>query len=103
LMRDDGIYIMNVIDGGDSGYARAQLATLQEHFSNVRAIIPEGGVPTNRAANLILIASNASLPEMVVATEDGTLLDAAETSDFIDGAQVLRDDFAPVDQLAENY
>ncbi len=103
LLRNDGIYMMNVIDGGDSGYARAQLATLQEHFTNVVAIIPEGGIPSNRAVNLILIASNAPLPDMAVATEDGTLLDAAETVDFIDGARVLRDDFAPVDQLAENF
>lgn len=103
LMRSDGVYIMNVIDGGDSGYSRAQLATLQAHFANVQVIIPEGGVAPNAPANQILIASDAPLPDIDVATADGTLLDQSETNDFIDGAQVLRDDFAPVDQLAFNF
>lgn len=103
LMREDGVYMMNVIDGGDSGYARAQLATLQEHFSNVAVIVPFDGVPGNRAVNQILIASNAPLPTIVVDEEDGLFLDADATSAFIDGAQVLRDDFAPVDQLAQNF
>lgn len=103
LLRSDGLYIMNVIDGGESGYARAQLATLSEHFANVAVIIPDGGVPSNRAANQILIASNAPLPGIVVAAEDGVLLDAGQTVEFIGDAQVLRDDFAPVDQLARNF
>lgn len=103
LMREDGIYIMNVIDGGDSGYARAQLATLQQHFANVAAIVPFEGVPSNLAVNQILIASNAPLPEITVDEADGLLLDGETTVDFIGDAQVLRDDFAPVDQLAENF
>lgn len=103
LLRDDGIYMMNVIDGGDNGYARAQLATLQEHFDNLAVIVPEGGAPSTFPANLILLASNVPLPEIVVAREDGLLLTAEETVDYIDDAQVLRDDFAPVDQLAENF
>ncbi len=103
LLRADGIYVMNVIDGGDSGYARAQLATLAEHFDNVQVIIPGGGVPRNTAANQILIASNVALPPLDVDPADGQLLDQAATADFIDGAQVLRDDFAPVDQLAKNF
>lgn len=103
LLRDDGIYMMNVIDGGNSGYARAQLATLQEHFTNVAVIVPFGGVPGNQAANQILIASNAPLPEITVDEADGMFLDLETTNEFIDGAQVLRDDFAPVDQLAQNF
>lgn len=103
LLRDDGIYMMNVIDGGDSRYARAQLATLQEHFTYVVVLIPEGGVPARRAANQVLVASNTPLPAIVAAAEDGTLLNSDETAEFIDGAQVLRDDFAPVDQLAQNF
>jgi MFS family permease len=103
LLRADGIYIMNVIDGGDSNYARAQLATLTEHFTNVQVIIPPGGVPSNRAANQILIASNTVLPTLDVDSADGQLLSQSATADFIDGAQVLRDDFAPVDQLAKNF
>ena len=103
VLRDDGIYMMNVIDGGDSGYARAQLATLQKHFTNVAVVVPFDGVPSNRSVNQILVASNAPLPEIIVDSDDGVLLDTDETIEFIDGAQVLRDDFAPVDQLAQNF
>ena len=35
MLRPEGIYVMNVIDGGDSRFARAQLATLAEHFEHV--------------------------------------------------------------------
>ena len=103
LLRPDGIYIMNVIDGGDSGYARAQLATLAEHFEYVAVILPEDGVPANRAVNQILIASHDPLPTLDVDRADGFFADPAATVDFVDGAQVLRDDFAPVDQLAQNF
>ena len=47
ILRDDGIYVMNVIDGGDNRFARAELATLAEHFTHVAAIRPpdDGGDP----------------------------------------------------------
>ncbi len=103
LLTADGIYLMNVIDGGDSSYARAQLATLAAHFEHVQVIVPPGDVPSRNAANQILIASNSAMPELDVDPDDGRLLDEAATTDYIDGAQVLRDDFAPVDQLAQNF
>lgn len=103
LLRPDGIYIMNVIDGGESRYARAQLATLAQHFANVQVIIPGDGVPADRAANQILIASNGSLPSLDIDPTDGQLLDNEATEGFVAGARVLRDDFAPVDQLAKNF
>ncbi len=103
LLTADGIYVMNVIDGGDSGYARAQLATLAEHFGHVQVIIPPDDVSSRQAANQILIASDSPLPDLDVDPDDGRLLDEADTVEYIDGAQVLRDDFAPVDQLAKNF
>ena len=33
---------MNVIDGGESGFARAELATLREQFGHVAVILPAG-------------------------------------------------------------
>ena len=101
VLRPNGVYIMNVIDGGDSGYSRAQLATLAQHFAHVGVILPADGVG-NRAVNQVLVASNAELPLIMVETTDGFLLNPTHTESFIDGAQVLRDDFAPVDQLAQN-
>ncbi len=103
MLRPEGIYVMNVIDGGDSRFARAQLATLAEHFEHVVAIVPGGGVPSNRAVNQILVGSDVPLPTVEVDPADGLLLDEAETAAYVDGARPLRDDFAPVDQLARNF
>jgi SAM-dependent methyltransferase len=98
VLRPDGVYVMNVIDGGDSDYARAQLATLGKHFEHVRVILPANGIG-NRSVNQVLVASNAELPVIMVDTTDGFLLNATHTEAYIDGARILRDDFAPVDQL----
>ncbi len=99
ILVDDGIYIMNVIDGEDSGFSRASLRTLQEHFEYVGVIIPADGVP-DRPVNQILLASNAPLRDLTIDPEDGQLV--ADVEAFIGDSQVLTDDFAPVEQLAAN-
>lgn len=99
LMTDEGLYVMNVIDGDDSGFARASLRTLQEHFDHVGVIIPPDGVP-RRPVNQILLASDSPIPDLVIDPADGMLVDDVEA--FIGDAQVLTDDFAPVEQLAAN-
>lgn len=101
VLRPGGVYVMNVIDGGDSDYARAQLATLGEHFEHVRVILPADGVG-NRSVNQVLVASNAELPVIMVDPTDGVLLSETQTEAYIDRARILRDDFAPVDQMAQN-
>lgn len=99
LMTHDGVYVMNVLDGGDSDFARAQIATLQDRFAHVAAILPAGGVPPDRAVNQVLVASDAPLPELVFDAADGTVVRGAELDEYVDGARVLTDDHAPVDQL----
>ena len=99
VLRPDGIYAMNVIDGADSRYARAQLATLAETFDHVGVILPADGVPEARAVNQVLLASDAPLPMADIAADDGVQLSSSETSAFVGDAEPLRDDFAPVDQL----
>ncbi|MEM7337607.1 MAG: fused MFS/spermidine synthase [Actinomycetota bacterium] len=100
ILTDDGLYIMNLIDGGDVAFARAEMATLAEHFDHLQVIVPPGGVNADGAArNFVLVASDTALPPPAVADDDGILLDAAETEAFFADAEVLRDDFAPVDQL----
>ena len=113
VMTTDGIYAMNVIDGGTFDLARAEVATLIQVFANVQVIIPPDGLPERGVANLVLIASQTELPAFTIDADDGIALspavwvDAArvatdsETAQFWDGAESLRDDFAPVDQLQE--
>ena len=50
--------------------------------------------------NQILVASDQPIPPLVFDPADGLLVDDLEA--FIDGGKVLRDDFAPVEQLAAN-
>jgi spermidine synthase len=99
VLRPDGVYVQNVIDGGPNRFARAELATVLDVFAHVVIIVPPDGVPITRRVNQIIVASDHPLPALRIAAADGTVLDAASTRAFVDGAQPLRDDFAPVDQL----
>jgi len=112
VMTTDGIYAMNVIDGGSYDFARAEVATLMQVFPHVQVVIPPDGLQARGVANLVLIASQSPLPAFPIEAEDGTALSPAtsidgrvatdsETAQFWDGAESLRDDFAPVDQLQE--
>lgn len=100
LLTDDGLYMMNVIDGDDNRFARSQLATVGEHFDQLAVIEPEDGVPTF-AVNQILLASHVDLPTLDIDPADGTLFTGndAVTSFIGDDALILTDDFAPADQL----
>ena len=98
-LRPDGIYVMNVIDGDQNRLVEATLATLAEHFEH-RAVVVPAEWPSDRPVNQILIASHAPLPGIEVDAEHGRLVDDVDA--FMGDARPLRDDFAPVEQLAEN-
>jgi spermidine synthase len=100
LLRPGGIYVMNVIDGGRNRYAHAQLATLAEQFRYVAAIVPPGGVPDQRV-NQILVGSNEPIGDLQFDPADGMRMTESDLDRVIDGARVLTDSFAPVDQLAK--
>lgn len=101
VLRPEGIYVVNVIDGGPLGFARAEVATLAEVFDHVAMVVPTtslGGTGSPR--NIILVASNAPLPSYGVANPTGTILSGDALERVVAGARVLTDDFAPVDQLS---
>jgi MFS family permease len=98
VLRDGGIYVLNVIDGGDSAFARAELATLREVFDHVQVILPDGN-PPGPARNQVIIASDRPIPDLDIDPDDGVLRDEGFVRGYIDGARVLTDDHAPVDQL----
>ncbi len=99
VLRPDGIYMMNVIDGTNSRYARAQLATLRAEFEHLGLVLPENGVPINQRVNQLLLASEVPLPELNIVPEDGELFLGDEVEEYIGDADILTDAFAPVDQL----
>ena len=102
VLRPDGVYVLNIIDGGPARFARAQAATLATELANVAVVVRPG--PTDaRPVNHVLVASDASLDPLAVPgaidPADGRLLEGDALEDFVASGQVLTDDFAPVDQL----
>jgi MFS family permease len=101
LLRDDGTYVVNVIDGGPRRFLRAKLATVQEVFDHVALIVPPEGEGSGLARNHVIVASHSPLDLAPgdIDPADGVLVQGAELEALIGGARVLTDDFAPVDQL----
>lgn len=99
VLRPDGVYVLNLIDGDRNRFVEAEMATLAEHFDNRTVVVPPDW-PTTRPVNQLLVASDGPLPSLDVDPEDGVLVDDVEG--FTGDARPLRDDFAPVEQLATN-
>ncbi|HEX2086839.1 MAG TPA: fused MFS/spermidine synthase, partial [Solirubrobacteraceae bacterium] len=96
VLRDDGVYAMNVIDGGELRFGRAVAATLRDVFEHVTLVARPG--PAN--GNLVLIAAEEPIPAQAVPRSRGATSYAGDAlARFVDGARVLRDDHAPADQL----
>ena len=99
LLRDDGLYVMNIIDGGESNFVRSQLATYGEVFDQLALVEPVDGVP-DRAVNQVIVAAQSPIADFVIDDGDGRRLTEQQLVARIgDDALVLTDDFAPTDQL----
>ncbi|WP_446697138.1 fused MFS/spermidine synthase [Streptomyces cinereospinus] len=114
VLNRDGLYVANLIDHGELAFARAEVATLSETFEHVALIgepVDIGLDPsaTPRGGNLVVLASHR--PVDLHATQER--LDARQTGwEIVTGedltawtgdAQLLTDDYAPVDQLLQPY
>ncbi len=100
VLKPDGVYALNVIDGPPLNLLRAEAATLLGAFADVRLVTfldPEGD-PTG--GNGVLLASNSGMPEAAGSDALGASTYSRPTVEsFAGDAQPLRDDDAPVDQL----
>jgi spermidine synthase len=125
VLRPGGIYAVNIIDYPPLRLARAQLATFAEVFDHVALWGPASRVAGTSGGNLILLASDAPFSEAALLAADrqrggsaslvaggrgsdvvGTESEAAAgvlIADFIEGALVLTDEFAPADQLMTRF
>ncbi|WBC12592.1 fused MFS/spermidine synthase [Micromonospora sp. WMMA1998] len=105
VLRPDGVYVQNVIDYPPDRFIKAELATVSAVFEHVALIAPPGAVAGRQGANFLIIASDAPLPlagipnGLKLLPEPAELLDEARTAEWVGDAQVLTDDYAPVDQL----
>jgi len=106
VLRPDGRYVMNLIDRPALRFVRAEVATLRERFAHVVVLGLPSVIPTGHGGNVVLVASHVPLDvEQIRARSEElgettrAIADRAELDAFVAGADVLRDDFAPVDQL----
>lgn len=109
-LRPGGIYAANIIDYPPLELARAQLATFAEVFEHAGVYGPASLIDGDRGGNVILLASDEPLPEdailQVSRARDGRdqlVAGAAAVADFAADAPVLRDDYAPADQLLTRF
>lgn len=101
ILAPGGVYVMNVLDGGASRYARAQAATLRDRFEHVAAVLPVDGIPSDSPANIVLVASDEPPAVPAVAPGDGEWVVGDELDRWVGDAMVLTDAHAPVDQLIQ--
>ncbi|WP_445148442.1 fused MFS/spermidine synthase [Baekduia sp. Peel2402] len=103
VLKPGGLYAINIIDYEKMDLARAEVATLRRAFRDVQLVAaPDaGGAISPQSGNLVVLASdtpstwNGYDPDQIGAAA----FDRAVTARFASGGKLLRDDYAPVDQL----
>jgi spermidine synthase len=95
----DGLYALNVIDREPLDLQRAVVATLLPLFNDVR-VVTFGAEERPLGGNAVILASDREIPEAAATNNEfATTLSSSEVERFAEGAEALRDDFAPADQL----
>lgn len=108
-LRDDGLYVANLIDHGPLDFARAYVRTTAEVFDHVALLAPPAVLDGDDGGNLVLVASDTPLDadavvEQMAARDLGwRSLAGDDLAAWTQAAPVLTDDFAPVDQLLTPY
>ncbi len=102
----DGVYAINLIDYGNLGFARAEAATLRDVFTHVAVIAPPERIAGRAGGNFVMVGSDVPIDAEAIAArsaargdDEVVVTDPAQLDAFVDGAMVLTDAFAPVDQL----
>ena len=100
VLTPDGAYALNVIDGPPGSFVRAEIATVLSVFNHVALVAPAQAIAGKSGANFVIFASNAPLPVEALRLHAGVpVLDGEKLAQFVNHADILTDDYAPVDQL----
>ncbi len=113
VLRADGIYAANIIDGRGELFARAEAATIATVFPHVvvirgpfavrgrggNSVIVAGRQPIDVDALAARLAADVDPTDGVSDEAPGELVAGPSLSAYLDGATILTDDFAPVDHL----
>ncbi len=103
-LRPGGVYALNVIDGVGQRFIRAEVATVAAVFRYVAIVTSPSAWNQESSDNFVVIASDEPLPLAGLAQRVGAsdlVVGTLEDLKVDDSTVVLRDDFAPVDQLFE--
>jgi spermidine synthase len=108
-LTDAGVYAVNLIDHPPLDFVRAELATMRAVFPHVLLLARAPVLAGEDGGNVVAVASRRPLPRAAIEAglvEQGLAWRVAEGPEldaFVGAAQVLTDDFAPVDQLLTPY
>jgi spermidine synthase len=104
LLRPGGRYVMNLIDGEELRFVRAEAATLAARFEHVAVMAASSSF--SGGGNVVLVASHEpidveAIEQRVVGGGDQirSVTGGDALAGFVAGSPILTDDFAPVDQL----
>lgn len=100
VLKPGGLYALNVIDYRPQELLRAEAATLLDAFADVRLVAVPAADGWPAGANAVFLASDRPMPKRTGSRKEGAItyrLPDVET--FALGSDILRDDYAPVDQL----
>jgi spermidine synthase len=105
VLAEDGVYLMNLLDYPPLGFAKAEMSTFLDVWEHVAIVSTFTRLSGERGGNYVLVGSKApidwgALQGRITDREaiDYVMADG-DAAAFADGARVLTDDFAPVDQL----
>lgn len=99
VLRPGGLYELNMIDEHPFALLRAESATLLASFAHVRMVTAPNASGGPAGGNEVLMASDSPLPALRGSLPSGHVYDRSALVKLVGGAEPLRDDYAPVDQL----
>jgi spermidine synthase len=98
VLRPGGCYLANVADRADLSLARREAATALRQFAHVALIAEPGQLRGRRYGNVVLVASDAALPDQALvralasAATPARLVATERVVELASGAQVFTDD-----------
>ena len=109
VLAADGVYVANLIDHGPLALARSAVATIMDRFDQVALAAAPDTLAREDGGNMVVIASERAVDLTAVSAQLDTrgtgweVISGPELDVWTDDAEVLTDDYAPVDQLLTPY
>lgn len=103
-LSEDGLYMVNIIDGRQGGFLRAYVSTLQQVFAQVYVSPVVSSLGQLSRQTYVIVAAKRELPihqPGQPAPLDAHFVATAELTDYLQQASplILTDDYVPVDNL----